>query len=57
MLTVALSPSRPLHTSMAGVSLVSPVSFLKANPSTAIFLPETVLNIDATTRLTNRVFW
>ncbi|KAJ6803686.1 uncharacterized protein M6B38_189425 [Iris pallida] len=57
MLTVALSPSRPLHTSMAGVSLVSPVSFLKANPSTAIFFPETVLNIDATTRLTNRVFW
>ena len=40
MLNLALSPKRPLHTSMAGVSLVSPVSFLKANPKIAIFFPE-----------------
>ncbi|EMS45402.1 hypothetical protein TRIUR3_13056 [Triticum urartu] len=57
MLTTALSPSRPRHTSMAGVSRVSPVSFLKANPSTATFFPATVLNMEETTRLTKRLFW
>nr|AFK39832.1 unknown [Medicago truncatula] len=56
MLMLALSPSSPWHTSMAGVSLVSPVSFLNANPRIAIFLFETVLNIDATTRFTKRLF-
>ncbi|EMS64352.1 hypothetical protein TRIUR3_23459 [Triticum urartu] len=57
MLILALSPSRPLQTSIAGVSLVSPVSFLNAKPSTAIFLFATVLNIEETTRFTNRLFW
>ncbi|RHN55530.1 hypothetical protein MtrunA17_Chr5g0418851 [Medicago truncatula] len=57
MLNLALSPNKPLHTSIAGVSLVSPVSFLKANPKTAIFFPETVLNIEETIRFTNRAFW
>jgi hypothetical protein len=34
----------PLPTSIAGVSRVSPVSFLNANPSIVIFLPRMVLN-------------
>ena len=34
---------------MEDVSLVSPVSFLKANPNMAIFLPEIVLNIEEIT--------
>ena len=37
-----------MRTSMAGVSRVSPVSFLKAKPRMAIFLPETVLNMELT---------
>ena len=41
----ALSSMSFLVTSMAGVSRVSPVSFLKAKPRMAIFLPETVLNM------------
>ena len=39
------------------VSLESPVSFLNANPKTAIFFPEIVLNIDDTTLFTNLLFW
>ena len=46
----ARSPRRPCATSMAGVSRVSPVSFLKANPKMAIFLPDTVLNMEETMR-------
>jgi hypothetical protein len=37
----------------AGVSLVSPVSFLKAKPKTAIFLLVTVLNMFSTIVFTN----
>jgi hypothetical protein len=36
---------------------VSPVSFLNAKPSTAIFFPETVLNMEDTTRFTNLLLW
>lgn len=43
--------------SMAGVSRVSPVSFLKAKPNTASFLPDTLLNMEPTTRSTKRCFW
>jgi hypothetical protein len=42
---------------MAGVSRVSPVSFLNANPQTAIFLREMVLNMALIMRATKRVFW
>ena len=38
---------------MAGVSRVSPVSFLKAKPKMAIFFFETVLNMEPMTRSTN----
>ena len=41
---------------MAGVSRVSPVSFLKAKPRMPIFLPETVLNIDETMFCAKRFF-
>ena len=43
--------------SMAGVSRVSPVSFLKAKPYTAFFFLEMVLNMAEMTRSTNRCFW
>ena len=46
-----------LQTSIAGVSLVSLVSFLKANPRIAICFPEIVLNIASMMRATNLVFW
>ena len=36
---------------------VSDVFFLYAKPSTASFLPETVLNMEATILLANRRFW
>ena len=32
-------------------------TFLKAKPSTAIFLPEMVLNMASITRSTKRCFW
>jgi hypothetical protein len=38
---------------MAGVSRVSPVSFLKAKPKTAMRLLDTVLNMAPITRSTN----
>lgn len=41
----------------AGVSLVSPVSFLKAKPNTAIFLPVMVLNMRRTMSCVKRAFW
>lgn len=41
---------------MAGVSLVSLVSFLKAKPRIAIFLPEIVLNMASIIRSTKRCF-
>lgn len=46
-----------LQTSMAGVSRVSPVSFLNAKPIIAIFFPEIVLNMASMTRATNLCFW
>ena len=57
LLTLAPSRMRPRQTSMAGVSRVSPVSFLKAKPSTAIFFLEMVLNMAEMTRSTKRCFW
>eukprot|EP00967_Tisochrysis_lutea_P059499 scaffold75850_cov27-Tisochrysis_lutea.AAC.4 len=56
MASLARSSSRQRQTSMAGDSRVSPVSFLKAKPSTAIRLPETVLNIELTISLAKRRF-
>ena len=46
-----------LQTSMAGVSLVSLVSFLKAKPMMAMLLPEMVLNMASIMRPTNLRFW
>lgn len=40
----APSSSKSLHTVMAGLSRVSPVFFLNANPKIAIRFPDTVLN-------------
>lgn len=37
--------------------LVSPVSFLKAKPNSAIFLPVTVLNKASMMRFANLRFW
>jgi len=42
---------------MAGDSRVSPVSFLKANPSSVICLSDTVLKSDSTTLVEKRDFW
>lgn len=55
--TLAPSAISPRHTSIAGVSRVSPVSFLKAKPKIAIFFFEMVLNMALITRSTNRCFW
>lgn len=50
----AYGPIQTCSSTMAGVSLVSPVSFLNAKPRTSIFLFDTVeLNIEDT----NRFFW
>jgi hypothetical protein len=43
--------------SMAAVSRVSPVFFLKAKPSTVIFLPATLSNRLWIIFLTKRFFW
>ena len=56
MASRACSSSKDLHTEMAGDSRVSLVSFLKAKPSTARRLPETVLKSVLITRVTNRLF-
>jgi len=42
---------------LTGDSRVSPVSFLKANPRTAMRFPETVLNMDETIEVAKRRFW
>jgi hypothetical protein len=41
---------------IAGLSLVPPVSFLKAKPKIAIFSQDAVLNMDDTTLLGDLVF-
>mmetsp|Transcript_71380 Transcript_71380/g.118614 ORF Transcript_71380/g.118614 Transcript_71380/m.118614 type:complete len:318 (+) Transcript_71380:458-1411(+) len=56
MASLAFSSIRALQTSMAGVSRVSPVSFLNAKPRMAIFLPDTVLNIELTIFVAKRFF-
>ena len=45
------------RTSMAGVSRVSPVSFLKAKPRAQIFLLVMVLNMRLTMMRVKRFFW
>lgn len=57
MCRVAPSSKSVLATCIAGLSLVSPVFFLKANPKIVIFLPLTVLNKDCTTLDVNLDFW
>lgn len=57
MLTLAFSARRYLARVMAGDSRVSPVSFLKANPRMAIFLPVSVLNRQEIMRWRKRFFW
>ena len=54
--TVAFSSRRPRTTAMAGESRVSFVSFLKANPSTAIRFSETVLKSVLTIMRVKRSF-
>merc|ERR1712066_640387 len=54
---MAPSCSSMLHTSIAGVSRTSPVSFLKAKPSTAIFLLVTVLKSELMILPANVRFW
>lgn len=54
---VAPSSSNVFATWIAGLSLVSPVFFLNANPNMVIFLPLTVLNNDCTTLFVNLDFW
>ena len=53
----APSSMSPLQTSMAGVSRVSPVSFLNAKPKSAMSLLRIVLNMLVIMRFTKRSFW
>ena len=57
MCSFAPSSSNVVETLIAGDSLVSPVSFLKANPIIVIFLSVTVLNNDSITLAEKRDFW
>jgi hypothetical protein len=56
MCSCARSPSSALATYAAADSRTSPVSFLKANPRIAIFLPVTLLNMRETMVRAKRSF-